>query len=193
ESTDPEVNTELGNATATDNCDASVSITHTDDNMQGADPDECSYYNYTITRTFTAEDDFGNSSTCVQVITVHDVTDPTITCPANTTVDCEDASDIGALGNAAASDNCDANVMISHVDDNTQGVDPDACSYYNYTISRTFTAEDACGNTSTCEQVITVHDVTPPTPFCQNITVYLDETGIATITGEDIDNGSSDN
>jgi hypothetical protein len=62
-----------------------------------------------------------------------------------------------------------------------------------YTINRTWTATDACGNSSTCAQVITVDDSTPPMAICQNITVHLDENGMATITPEDIDNGSTDN
>ncbi|MDX9881255.1 MAG: choice-of-anchor L domain-containing protein [Prolixibacteraceae bacterium] len=36
-------------------------------------------------------------------------------------------------------------------------------------------------------------DTTPPTAVCQNISVTLDGTGNATITPQDIDNGSSDN
>src|SRR5207247_9148488 len=32
----------------------------------------------------------------------------------------------------------------------------------NYSITRTWTAKDACGNTSTATQTINVQDVTPP-------------------------------
>jgi hypothetical protein len=106
----------------------------------------------TITRTWTATDACGNSSTCNQIITVIDETAPTITfCPANTTSDCDDDSDIEALGNAEASDNCVGEVEISHSDLSTQGDNPDECNYYSYTI-RTFTAEDRCGNANTCVQ-----------------------------------------
>ena len=39
-----------------------------------------------ITRTWTATDDCGNASTCMQTITVEDMTAPVITCPADATV-----------------------------------------------------------------------------------------------------------
>ncbi len=55
-----------------------------------------------------------------------------------------------------------------------------------------FTAEDASGNTTICTFDITVNDITPPTPVCQDITIQLDASGNATITSAQIDNGSSD-
>ena len=48
-----------------------------------------------ITRTWTATDNCGNASTCIQTITVEDVTAPVITCPVDVTVNCEDPIDAG--------------------------------------------------------------------------------------------------
>ncbi|MDO5981365.1 gliding motility-associated C-terminal domain-containing protein [Flavivirga spongiicola] len=56
-----------------------------------------------------------------------------------------------------------------------------------------FTVNDASGNTDTTTIAVTVEDVIAPTAVAQNITVQLDANGQATITGNDIDNGSSDN
>ncbi|MGD8453853.1 MAG: right-handed parallel beta-helix repeat-containing protein [Phycisphaerae bacterium] len=157
-STDP-ANT--GSATATDICDTSVDVTYADvDNLSG-----CGGYTGTITRTWTAEDDCGNTSSCDQIITVVDTTDPVITCPADVTMECSDSRDPyvnGALGVASATDNCDSTPTITYADvDNLSG-----CGGYTGTITRTWTAEDDCGNTSSCDQTITVVDTTPPDISC---------------------------
>ncbi|MDX8337600.1 Ig-like domain-containing protein [Draconibacterium sp. IB214405] len=52
---------------------------------------------------------------------------------------------------------------------------------------------DQAGLSAECIANITVVDTVPPTAVCQDITVYLDETGVVTITYLDIDNGSWDN
>src|SRR5690606_12351892 len=53
---------------------------------------------------------------------------------------------------------------------------------------------DSDGNTSTCSFMVTVIDNEDPVAICQDITIELDPvTGIASITGADIDNGSTDN
>ncbi|MDP2540785.1 PKD domain-containing protein [Tenacibaculum discolor] len=56
----------------------------------------------------------------------------------------------------------------------------------------TLTVTDTSGNSNTATAIVTVEDVTPPEAICQDITVPLDASGIATITAADIDNGSSD-
>ncbi len=52
---------------------------------------------------------------------------------------------------------------------------------------------DQSGLSAECIANITVVDNLPPTALCQDITIYLDETGVAYITPQDIDNGSFDN
>jgi len=59
--------------------------------------------------------------------------------------------------------------------------------------SITLTATDPAGNTNSCVTQVEIVDNTPPTAVCQNITVYLDGTGAASIVPADIDNGSDDN
>ncbi|MDX1686186.1 MAG: hypothetical protein R3275_13190, partial [Saprospiraceae bacterium] len=92
----------LGVVTATDDCDSQVlDITFSDNIITGSCAD-----NYTIERTWTATDSCGNSSTCLQTIMVQDTTDPDITCPADTTVNCTEDTSPGNLGMATATDNC---------------------------------------------------------------------------------------
>src|SRR5690606_5479336 len=57
-----------------------------------------------------------------------------------------------------------------------------------------FSATDSDGNVATCSFVVTVVDNENPVAVCKDITVDLDPvTGMASITGADVDNGSSDN
>jgi hypothetical protein len=56
----------------------------------------------------------------------------------------------------------------------------------------TLSVSDVNGNFSTCTAIVTVVEATDPQALCQDITVELDEFGAASITPEDINNGSSD-
>jgi hypothetical protein len=160
--TDPSA---TGEATATDNCDASPTISFTDVEAPGSCPQE-----KTITRTWTATDACGNFSTCTQTINIVDTTPPSITCPADATVECDESTAPANTGSATATDNCDASPTISFTDVVTPGSCPQ-----EKTITRTWTATDACGNSASCTQTIEVVDTTPPTVSCpSNVTVYLE-------------------
>ena len=55
------------------------------------------------------------------------------------------------------------------------------------------TATDSNGNSDSVAVTVTIEDNIAPTAVCQDITIALDATGNATITGADLDNGSTDN
>ena len=186
ESTDP-ANT--GSATATDECspDDQIIISSSDISTQGTSG--CSQYLYTITRTWTATDVCGNVAQCVQIINVEDTTPPVITCPGDVTIECDESTSPDSNGFATATDNCSATdeIVITWNDISTQGTS--GCSQYEYTITRTWTATDACGNNAVCVQIINVEDTTPPEPWCPaSTTIECDEstspdnTGSATAT-----------
>ncbi|MGA1842500.1 MAG: right-handed parallel beta-helix repeat-containing protein [bacterium] len=59
--------------------------------------------------------------------------------------------------------------------------------------SVTLTVTDINGNSSQCTATVTVEDNTSPAGQCQDIAVELDVTGNASITADQIDNGSTDN
>ncbi|QTN38523.1 hypothetical protein HZ996_04960 [Cryomorphaceae bacterium] len=48
------------------------------------------------------------------------------------------------------------------------------------------------GNVSTCTSTVTVEDNVAPVASCQDLTIQLDAGGAASITAQDVDNGSSD-
>ncbi|MBK7030042.1 MAG: tandem-95 repeat protein [Bacteroidales bacterium] len=57
----------------------------------------------------------------------------------------------------------------------------------------TLTVTDNNNNVSTCTATVTVQDLIPPVAVCKNITIQLAANGTASITGADVDNGSTDN
>ncbi len=177
-----------GTATATDNCAAAgnITITYSDATTYNSDPANVLHYNYVITRTWTARDVAGNNSTCVQTITVHDVTKPVITCPSDITISCEASSLPASTGTATATDNCAAagNITITYSDATTYNSDPANVLHYNYVITRTWTATDVAGNNSTCIQTITVHDITKPVITCpSDITISCEVSSLPASTG----------
>ena len=137
----------LDDATASDNC-GEVTIEVSSETTAG----DCDG-SYTVTRTFTATDDAGNSSSATQTITVEDTTAPELTIPADYTAECDEAL---VMDDATATDNC-SDVSITVESETLAG---DAAG--NYTIVRTFTATDACGNSTSASQTITVEDTTAP-------------------------------
>ena len=143
-STEPE---NTGYATATDDCDADVDITYADEETPG----DCDYEK-TITRTWTATDDYGNTATCVQTITVDDAEGPVITCPDDITVAYGASTDPENTGFATATDNCDPEPAVTYEDGETMDM----------TFTRTWTATDVCGNASTCDQQITMEEMGDP-------------------------------
>ena len=94
----------------------------------------------------------GNATTAINV-TIVDTTAPVLTIPADYTAEC---SDEHPLDEASATDNC-GEVSISVEEVTTPG----ACAG-DYTITRTFTATDDCGNATTATQTITIVDTTAP-------------------------------
>src|SRR5207249_1685213 len=92
----------------------------------------------------------GNSNTCTQTITVNDVTPPSISCPATAGVSCATSvpdhvnnyADFVTAG-GSASDLCGGNPTIAWVSDD---ISNQTCAN-RYTITRTYMATDACGNT----------------------------------------------
>ena len=163
-----------GTATATDNCDPVLDFTYMDVVTGGLCPQE-----RTITRTWRATDDCGNSSTCVQTIFVDDSMAPLITCPANITIQCTASTMPANTGTATATDNCDVIPTITFSDVTIGGACPQ-----EHTINRTWRATDHCGNSSTCFQVIFVDDSVAPLITCpSNVTILCTASTLPPATG----------
>jgi Secretion system C-terminal sorting domain/Matrixin len=170
-----------GSATATHACPGPITITFSDNVVNGTGS------NSVITRTWTATNIFGNTTTCDQIITVEDTTPPVASCAAPFSVQ------LDASGNAS--------ITAAQVDDNTT----DNCGTVTLSIAPTsFTCADVGdntvtlittdenGNSSTCTTTVTVEDNEVPIASCQDITVQLDPSGNVSITAGQVDSGSSD-
>src|SRR5881392_3285047 len=136
--------------TATDACDPSPTLTFADVTTPGSCPQ-----NHDVTRTWTATDHCGNSSTASQVIHVLDTTAPVIsTLPGPTTIQCPATP---SFTTPTATDACDPSPTLTFADVTTPG----SCAQ-NHDVTRTWTATDHCGNSSMASQVIHVVDTTAP-------------------------------
>ncbi|RYY39493.1 MAG: HYR domain-containing protein [Chitinophagaceae bacterium] len=165
---------------ATDNCAFNGQVQYREERVDGSCPSS-----YTLTRTWTATDAAGNSSTAAQVITVQDTAAPSLAV-SNITVE-NNAGECGAVVAfaATASDNC-GDVSLSY------SQQPGTFFPVGTTVV-SVTATDACGNSTNSNFSITVTDTERPVVRTQALTIQLDAAGAAAINAQQVNNGSSDN
>lgn len=169
-------------ATATDNCSANLTFGY-------SQASGTVFPVGTTSVTVTATDPSGNAATCSFTITVNDTEAPTLSCPADLTLDCANSTAPASTGTATATDNCGVNgITFTDVSSSPLPSCPQA-----YTLTRTWTATDVNGNSSACLQVLTIEDNVAPVAVCQDLTVQLDANGNGSVTASDVDNGSTDN
>jgi gliding motility-associated-like protein len=137
-----------------DYCDRSVIPTLNTINSQSVDSASCGFYNYTITRIWTATDECGNSSSHTQVITVRDDKKPEVLPNPSITLSCKIFNEHRDSIYLKFSDNCSP-VQVSFEDETKTS----ACTSV---IERTYTLSDVCTNTTEYKQLINVtQDVQP--------------------------------
>ena len=163
--------------------------------------DNCSLAGYTISKTsfncsnlgtnnvnLIVTDDSGNKDTATSVVTILDTLKPNLIPKINYKLY------LNASGNASLT----AAVLDSNSSDN--------CSIASRSISKTsfnctnlgnnniwFKVTDNSGNTDSILTTIQVIDNIKPTANTQNVNVYLDSLGTASILASAFDNGSTDN
>ncbi len=138
----------------TDNCNA-WSFAFSSDTLPGS----CEYA-YIRVDTYTFTDCDGNASEFVHNVEVEDIVAPVFTFfPDNDSIPCTESfpepSD-STIWMATAEDNCSLTVVTW-----SDEVTPNACPGSS-TLARTFTAVDACGNTTSQVQTITQFDDVAP-------------------------------
>ncbi|MFD2725853.1 HYR domain-containing protein, partial [Hyunsoonleella rubra] len=142
-------------------------------------------YNLVVRDTYT--NNCERTSSTNPIILVNDNEDPTITCPADVTVNVDTglctASGVN-LGTPTTADNCGvANVT-------NDASEPFAVGE----TTVTWTVTDSAGNTATCEQKVTVVDNITPSISCSNATRNTDS-GVCqyTVQGSEFDPTFNDN
>lgn len=192
--------------TVTDNCDVSVTNTVTDVSTKSADPNSCANTSYTVTRTYKSQDDCGNVTTYVQVITVTN-TAPVVTPPAAINLpagsNCK-ATVSAALATATVSD-CtpNAQLLLAFTVRNTvnnqivfSGNGLNASGVFDAgTYLITYSAIDPCGLITNATTTMNIVDNVSPTAICVagSIQVSIPPTGTTSLTAAQVNNGSFDN
>ncbi len=140
--------------------------------------------------TLTADDGNGNTQSCTFTVTLKDITKPTITCPANTTLsaDANCSSLLGTYSAASTSDNCTANPTVTQSPAATT-----VLSGHNDVETVTLTADDGNGNTQFCTFTVTLKDITPPVVVCKPFSAALNAAGTVGITTADVFQSGTDN
>ena len=121
-------------------------------------------------------DPSGNITPCGVVITVEDSTKPKMFCDTIVPL-------IGSSGqltvtindiDLGSTDNCGiSNISFTPV--------TFTCADVSQSFQMPLTATDSSGNSQTCIGLVTVGDSFPPVATCQNLTIFLDNTGFAVV------------
>src|SRR5437764_1391513 len=167
--------------TSSDTCSSSSIVLDSDSSTAGCGG------SYTRTKTWHAIDACGNTSGTVhQTIMVEDNTAPTISQPADGTVECPA---MPVFTDPTSSDTCSSSSIVLDSDSSTAG-----CGG-SYTRTKIWHAIDACGNTSgPVHQTIMVEDNTAPTISqpadgtveCPAMPVFTDPTSSDTCSSSSI-------
>lgn len=134
----------------------------------------------------------GNIATCTSSLNIVDTIAPTANCRPVAFVLHLDSTGVGCMTpldiNNASTDLCSLDTMLIN------GVDSFCFNCTNLGANTvTLSVFDGSGNQSTCNTNVFVNDIISPTALCQDTTIYLNATGVATLFPADVDLGSSDN
>lgn len=168
---------------AKDNCSSDLQMTFTDEVLDG----NCtSGLMKMIQRTWTVKDDFENTATCVQTITVERPNVQDVAFPANVNLSCDNPNadaiitGIPTYAGQPISTNNDCGLVLKMTADTAY-----ICGAFEYQIHRSWLVTDVCsGFESTDLQIIHVKDTTPPEITCPADFTVTTEGGdcIATIS-----------
>lgn len=115
---------------------------------------DCGQIGGTVNVNLRVTDCNGNSNFCTVEVNVQDNQAPALLCPDDVVVDCgTDISDLAAFGTVSGADNCSYEITeTSNENLNTCGIG---------SVTRNYTITDPTGNTSQCQQIISIVNLIP--------------------------------
>lgn len=197
-------------ATISANLDAAGNVTVAATALNNASTDNCTVASFNVggsanvsfdctdvgtpqTVVLTVVDNSGNTRNCNATVNVMDVTPPSALCQ-NATMYLNGAGTVTVNPsdvNAGSSDVCSGTTLTYLVNGGASA--SLNCTHLGAAQNMTLTATDQSGNSSTCVGTVTVFDTVSPVAVCQPITVQLSAAGTVSVTGTQIDGGSTDN
>lgn len=156
-----------------DDCFSMVDVRFSETSTQSPDSLQCGHYNYTLTRTWEAEDNCGNVSEHIQVLNVRDNEKPQAIFQDTLTLSCTEFIQFPDSLYLEVSDEC-STVRISLSDEGSL----EKCVSE---IRRTYILKDVCDNTDTVYQYLQVVQDSPPM-----IVTAASPVGLSCDTHEDI-------
>ena len=142
---------------------------------------------HTVQLTIT--DVEGTAASCTATVTVEDNSSPIASCLSNTTLLLLDENGTVSIANDELDNNSYDNCGIASISLNQTTFDCDDQGY----LTLTQTVTDNEGNTAECTAEVQIKDEIDPIMLCEDLTIYLDENGEASITLDDIAGSSTDN
>ena len=124
---------------------------------------------------WTVTDMSNNATSCTQLVTVNDVTPPLVDCPDPVNVNADPqqcaAGQVAITPPVVVSENCTTTTLVGVRDDGKDITE----SYPVGVTTIVWTVTDTAGNETSCTQLVTVTDTTPPDITCPaTITVNAD-------------------
>jgi gliding motility-associated-like protein len=134
--------------------------------------------------TLIVEDAQGNTASCLSRIDVLDTTAPVALCEAAIVVQLDAAGIVTVLPTAIDSNSTDNCGLVEYLINNSNST-VYTCADLGTQIA-TLTVRDSSGNTAVCASQITIQDNIAPAVSCQTKTIYINTSGIISITPDSV-------
>jgi len=154
---------------------------------------DCSDVLTPLTIEIIATDQAGNEESCFSTVMVVDITPPEINCKSQININLPPSGQMNVDPLSvllSSSDNCTASVDLNYY----LSVPTVDCSFIGDTAVTDLTVVDESGNASSCQFLIIVEDITPPSMFCNDgVAVQLGPDGEFQLSPDMLVSSASDN